>query len=393
MHLYFDLVGGVAGDMILASLVDLSKADDLLRSVPKRLKLPGVTVDIERTARHQLASTLVKVNIPDEGEHRHLSHIRSILMEADLPETVSASALTVFQRLAVAEAHVHDSDPEKIHFHEVGADDALVDIAGACLLLHEIGPETVSGGVMPVCRGLTQAAHGGIPLPAPAVLELVGEWPLEWISGEGERVTPTGAALMTSLARYGRPPVGSVRASGSGAGSADFADRPNIVRALLIEPEDAGSAGDTEEIVELVAAVDDATGEELGHAAQILLGAGALDVYYAPLVMKKSRPGWEITILARPADVNGLTQMALRHTGSAGIRHRTIRRCVLPRQFVTVQTEHGEVRIKEFTSADGFVRSVPEYEDCRLIAEKTRLPLRHIQQLALEGYRRIKDRT
>ena len=393
MHLHFDPVGGVAGDMILASLVDLSEADDLLKSVPERLKLSGVTVDIERTTRHELAAALVKVNVQGGREHRHLSHIRSVLEHADVPEEVSHQALQVFERLAVAEASVHDSDPERIHFHEVGADDALVDIAGACLLLHEIGVDTISGGVLPVSRGLTQAAHGCIPLPAPAVLELVGDWPLEWIEGSGERVTPTGAAVLTTLARYGLPPTGVVRATGKGAGGADFKDRPNIVRTLLIEPEDTGLSSGLEEIVELVAAVDDATGEEMGHAAQILLGAGALDVYYAPLVMKKGRPGWEITILASPSDVNKLTQVALRHSGSAGIRHRSIRRCVLPRRFVTVHTEHGDIRIKEFTEADGFVRPVPEYEDCREIAEKTKLPLRHIQQIALEEYRRIKDRA
>jgi uncharacterized protein (DUF111 family) len=238
-----------------------------------------------------------------------------------------------------------------------------------------------------------KAAHGVLPLPAPAVLELLSGWPLEWVDPQGESVTPTGAALIAVLARPDPPPPGRVRAVGYGAGSLDFADRPNILRALLIEGAGQTDLVADETVVELVACIDDATGEQLAFAAEILLGAGALDVYHAPLVMKKGRPGWELTVLARPADAEGLAELALRHSGSAGVRRRRISRGVLSRRSVQVETEHGPVRIKEFDVPGGEARPVPEYDDCRVIALKTGLPLRQVEEIALKSYWRSRGNT
>jgi uncharacterized protein (DUF111 family) len=184
-----------------------------------------------------------------------------------------------------------------------------------------------------------------------------------------------------------------VRATGYGAGGLDFADRPNILRALLIDQVGPDAGVTDEPVVELVACIDDMTGEQLAHAAEILLGAGALDVYHAPLVMKKGRPGWALTVLARPADVEGLVELALRHSGSAGIRRRPITRSVLARRSVTVETEHGPVRIKEFDTPGGDTRAVPEYADCRVISLKTGLPLRQVEEMATRSYWRSRGNT
>jgi uncharacterized protein (TIGR00299 family) protein len=392
-HLHLDCVGGVAGDMMLAALTDLLDADVLLLSVPQRLNLTGVEIVVARTAKHQIGARRVQVKIDPSGAHRHLNDILRLLEAADLPPAVREQAGSVFRRLAEAEAKIHNSEPEKVHFHEAGADDALVDITGSCLLVHESGADGISAGPLPVSRGRVEAAHGVLPLPAPAVLELLSGWPLEWVEPQGETVTPTGAALLAVLARFGQPPAGSVRATGYGAGGLDFADRPNILRAILIEPTGQIASVANEPVVELVACIDDATGEQLALAAEILLGAGALDVYYAPLVMKKSRPGWELTVLARPADVDGLVELALRHSGSSGIRRRRMARSVLPRRSVTVETEHGPVRIKEFDTPGGETRPVPEYADCRVISLKTGLPLRQVEQIATTSYWRSRGNS
>jgi uncharacterized protein (TIGR00299 family) protein len=393
LHLHLDPVGGVAGDMMLAALSDLLDADTLLQSVPARLHLTGVDVRVERTAKHQIGARRVQIKIEPSGSHRHLADILRLLEASDLPREVCDQAGKVFRRLAEAEAKIHNSEPEKVHFHEAGADDALVDIAGSCLLVHESGADSITTGPMPVSRGRVEAAHGVLPLPAPAVLELLSGWPLEWVEPQGETVTPTGAALVTVLSRYGRPPAGRLQATGYGAGGLDFADRPNLLRAILIETDGQADTVTSDQVVELVACIDDATGEQLAHAAEILLGAGALDVYHAPLVMKKGRPGWELTVLARPTDVDRLTELALRHSGSAGMRRRLVSRSVLPRKSVTVETEHGSVRIKEFDIPGDDDRAVPEYADCRVICLKTGLPLRQVEEMALRAYWRSRGGT
>jgi uncharacterized protein (TIGR00299 family) protein len=392
-HLHLDCVGGAAGDMMLAALTDLLDADALLQSLPERLNLAGVEIVVSRTAKHQIGARRVQVNVEPSGAHRHLHDILRLLEAADLPSVVREQAGSVFRRLAEAEAKIHNSEPEKVHFHEAGADDALVDIAGTCLLVHESGAAGISAGPLPVSRGRVEAAHGVLPLPAPAVLELLSGWPLEWVEPQGETVTPTGAALVALLARFGQPPAGAVLATGYGAGGLDFADRPNIVRAMLIERTGQVASVTDEPVVELVACIDDATGEQLAFAAEILLGAGALDVYYAPLVMKKGRPGWELTVLARPADVDGLVELALRHSGSSGIRRRLMARSVLPRRSVTVETEHGSVRIKEFDTPGGEKRPVPEYSDCRVISLKTGLPLWQVEEMATRSYWRSRGKA
>lgn len=388
LHLHIDPVGGAAGDMFLAALIDLGAPADLIVNLPSRLGLPGVSVVIETTQRHQIAAHRVIVREPVNPKHRHLRHVREIIEKSDLPPSVRENALRVFQRLAEAEAKVHATEPEKVHFHEVGADDALVDIAGTCLLIHELKTESITGGALPVSHGVTKAAHGTVPLPAPATLNLAENWPLHWIDGDVELVTPTGTALITTLAKPTRPPVGVHRRTGYGAGTMDTADRPNLLRLILIDTQAAGAS--MERVDELVAVLDDATGQELAYAAEILLGAGALDAYYSSLVMKKGRPGWQFTVLCHPERAEALTALVLKHTPTAGVRRREIMRTILSRAFVTVNTAYGPVTVKELAGPNGSVRPAPEYDECRALALKADVPLARIQQEAIRMYWQIK---
>jgi len=384
MHLHLDFPGGVAGDMLLGALSDLLDDDTVVGAVPDRLKLPGVHVAAARVTRHGIQARQVCVRVDGSPPHRHLTDIIVLLDAAEIPGVVRERAVAVFRRLAAAEARVHGTDIESVHFHEVGADDALVDIVGTCLLVEQLGVCTITGGTLPLGRGVVKAAHGHIPVPAPATVELLTGWPVEWLDQPGERVTPTGAALVTTLAEARSPGSGTLVRTGYGAGTRDFEDRANLVRASLLDVEAPGR----DEVVELVAVIDDATGEQLAHAAQLLLGAGALDVYYAPLVMKKGRPGWQLTVIAGPADADALADAVLLHSGSAGLRYRRTARVVLARRWVTVKTRWGAIRIKEFDLPGGGVRAVPEFEDCRSVAEQAAVTLEQVQTAASAAYRR-----
>jgi hypothetical protein len=397
-HLHWDPVGGASGDMILAALVDLSASvaldlAGLLATVPARLTLAGVTVKVSRETQNGIDACKVDVRAAGDSPARYLPHIRDLLAAADLPPAARSRALAVFERLARAEAKVHGTSPDRVHFHEVGADDALVDIAGTCLLVDALGIETQTCAPLPMAHGAVSSAHGRIPLPAPAVVELISGWPVTWRGGADELVTPTGAALLVTLAVPGMPGDGVLAGAGVGAGGRAHADRPNVLRAMLHEPAVAEHAIAHEAICELVAAVDDATGEQLAFAAEILLGAGALDVYYAPLVMKKGRPGWQLTVLSSPRQSEALTRCIFRHTTTAGVRRRDLARVTLTRAHVEVDTGHGRVRMKVFGLEGEELRVTPEYEDCREIARRTDLPLELIQARAMAAYRNRKGES
>ena len=389
-HLHLEFPGGVAGDMLLAALADAAGEIDSLAGLPALLGLDGVTVRTQTATRHGIGAWRVNVDVAHTRTHRGLPDITALLGRSGLSAPVQEMAGRVFLRLAEAEASVHRIATDKVHFHEVGADDALIDIAGCCHLIERLGVESITADRFLLGRGQTSAGHGKIPLPSPAVLELVRGWPVAWAESEGERTTPTGAAIVATLARSGRPPAGAVGKTGYGAGLRDDSDRPNIVRAILITTDLEQSA--REVLFELVASIDDATGEELAHAAEILLGAGALDAYYAPLVMKKGRPGAELTVLSRPGDRDRLASLILNHSGSAGLRAREVSRVVLPRRILEVQTRFGPVRVKEFDLPDGGQRAAPEYEDCREAAGRDH-PIERVRQEALAAYRALKEKS
>ena len=382
---YFDPVGGASGDMTLGALVDAGAPFEELRAGLGRLPVSGFTVERSRSERMGICGTHVEVKLEGGPQpHRHLHHIEKILDGAELPERVQERARATFRALAGAEAKVHGTTVEKVHFHEVGAVDAIVDVVGAALGVELLGVDEVRFGRLPLGRGFTRSAHGRIPLPAPATLELLKDQPVEMVETLGETVTPTGAALLTSLGRCAPLPAGAVvRAVGYGVGTLEFPDRPNVLRLVLADSGEGVLQG---EVSVLTAAIDDMSAESFGFLLERLLAAGALDAYFAPVTMKKSRPGAEVTALAPPALEEQVALELLRHSTSLGLRVRREARRELPREVLTVETEFGPVRVKVARLGDA-ERIAPEFEDCAELARRLGRPLADIFEAARRAAR------
>lgn len=385
-HAHFDCVSGVAGDMTLAALISAGWNEAELLALPARLGLEGVTITVSRVMRGPFAAVHVDVQTTEKQPHRHLHHIDKILDAADLPAAVRDRAKAVFRRLAEAEAEVHGSTLAKVHFHEVGAVDAIVDIAGSLLGLASLGVTSVSGSVLPLGRGSLDSQHGRIPVPAPATALLLRGIPSMGGPVEGELVTPTGAALLAELAsQWGDPPAMAVSAIGTGAGSKQFPDHPNILRLLIGERVGRAAAGRTVSVLET--ALDDANPQHVAATVQSLLDAGALDAMVAPVTMKKGRAGLWLVVVAEPADAERLAAQVLRELPTLGVRVREERRIELPRRTAEVQTRMGWVRLKIATLPDGNERAVPEFESVRAVAEQAGVTIAEVAAEALAAHR------
>ncbi|MFM8558700.1 MAG: nickel pincer cofactor biosynthesis protein LarC, partial [bacterium] len=369
-HAHFDCVSGVAGDMTLAALVSAGWPAAELEALPARLGLTGVTIAITPVRRGPFAAVHVDVRSDERQPHRHLHHIDAILDRADLPTHVRDQAKAVFRRLAEAEAEVHGSTVQKVHFHEVGAVDAIVDIAGALLGLDALGVTRLSASVLPLGRGSGDSQHGRIPGPAPATALLLRGMPVVGGPVEGELVTPTGAALLATLATsWGDPPAMRLDAVGTGAGTKDFPDHPNILRLLIGDV--AGAASDERTVTVLETALDDANPQYVAAAVQGLLADGALDAMVAPVTMKKGRTGMWLVVVAEPRDARRLADRLLRDTPTLGVRMRDERRVELPRRAAEVSTPYGPVRVKVAVLPSGVERVMPEFESVAEVAARS----------------------
>lgn len=381
---YLDCFSGVAGDMLLGACVDLGWPIERLSEVVAKLRLDGVRVRAERVRRHSLAATKVHVEIdPAIGRgHRHLPQILERIERSGLPAAATDRAAEAFRRLAEAEARVHGIEPRRVHFHEVGADDALVDIVGTCCACCDLGIDTFVCSPVPVGSGTVQCDHGRMPVPAPATAALLEGVPLAACDEPGELTTPTGAALVRTLAsRFGPLPAMRLERIGTGAGSREGQTRPNILRLLLGEA--AGEGLQIEPVSVLETQVDDTTGQSVGHLMQLLREKGALDAFWMPISMKKERPGVLICALTRPDDAAALARWIMRETGTLGVRVRTDARWVLPRDVQTVRTRFGPIRVKLARLDEAVVRVWPEYDDCAAAARRADVPLRVVQDEVL----------
>ncbi|MBL8878310.1 MAG: nickel pincer cofactor biosynthesis protein LarC [Phycisphaerales bacterium] len=380
---YFDCFSGAAGDMILAALIDAGCDPEALRDVVRRLALPEVTIDAERVKRHGIAATYVRVNVGPAAQkkHRHLHHIVQIIDAAGLSAAVADRAKRIFLRLAEAEAHVHNTTIEKVHFHEVGAADAIVDIVCVSAAVELLGLDRIECSPIPTGSGTVRCEHGVMPVPAPATARLLIDAPIAACDETGELTTPTGAAVLTTLAkRFGGPPNMTVRAIGCGAGTRDGVTRPNIMRLLI--GEQASDAATTDTVIVLEAQIDDANGQVLAYACEQLLRAGALDAYITPIMMKKGRPAHLLTVLGTPGDYDRLEAVIFRETPTLGVRRTEAQRTKLARHIDTVQTSAGSIRVK-VANRDGRSQAWPEYDDCAAAAASSNRPLREIQDEAL----------
>jgi uncharacterized protein (TIGR00299 family) protein len=385
---YFDCVSGVSGDMTLGALVGAGWPVEALREIPGRLRLEGVEIEVTPVTRGPFAATRIEVRAPGKQPHRHLHHIEAILAGAELPDPVRSRALAVFRRLAEAEAEVHGSTVQKVHFHEVGAVDALVDIVGACAGLEALGVERVFSSTLPLGGGTVLCEHGRIPVPAPATALLLRGAHVRMGPVEAELVTPTGAALLATLVHDWNVPLPSMRLErvGAGAGSREFPDHPNVLRLLVGESGETAPQGRTVAVLET--AIDDENPQYLAELIPSLLAAGALDAMLVPALMKKGRPGHWLVIVAELTDSQRLAELVLASTTSLGVRIREDRRVELERFQAIANTSFGDIRLKVARLADGGLRAQPEFESVREAAVRTGKTPLEIHAAALVAWNR-----
>jgi pyridinium-3,5-bisthiocarboxylic acid mononucleotide nickel chelatase len=383
-----DPFSGIAGDMLLGSLVAVGLSPEWLRALPGRLGLDDVHVEIKPVLRKHLACTKVDFVIPPQPHSRGLPEIRRILDEAELPAEVRAKAGGAFDLLAEAEAGVHGTSPERIHFHEVGAVDAILDIVGSIWGLAELGVEEVYSGTITFGDGLVRAAHGVLPVPAPATMSLLAGHPVRPGPPEsGELVTPTGAVLVRTLS-LGRPPaLFTPVGSGMGAGTKELPDRANALRIILGDIDANGVR--SERLVQIVADIDDMTPEYLAGLADRVRAAGALDVTLVAIMMKKGRAGHRIEVLTTPADSRRLEEVLLHESTSIGVRSFDVTRSALPREQREVEVLGHPVAVKLVRLPDGSVRGKPEFEDVDRVALATGRRREDIFRLALTAAERL----
>jgi uncharacterized protein (TIGR00299 family) protein len=381
--LYVDCIGGVAGDMLLGALLDAGATVAGL----DRLGVDGLRLETGKSEKHGIVATTVTVHGAPGQPHRHWTSIRAQIDAAGFPERVTARAQAAFARLAHAEARIHDTSPESVHFHEVGAVDAIGEVCGVALALESLGVERVVCSPLPAGRGFVRADHGRLPLPAPATLMLLEGAPLYGVDTELELVTPTGAALVSSLAEsYGALPPMTLSATGYGAGTRDVDAFPNVVRAIL--GTETRAAGAPVSLIE--ANLDDLIPELAPDAAAACFAAGALDVWTAPVQMKRGRPGFVLSALARPRDEQAVAEAILTQTSTLGVRIARYDRIELERESWTVEVGGEPVRVKVGRLGGRVVNLAPEHADCERAARISGEPVKAVWARALAAAHEVR---
>lgn len=365
---YLDCVGGLAGDMLLAALLDAGADMERLRAVPTALGIVGVEITSERVERQGIGALHLRIEASDDHAHRDYREIRKLVEEADLSERAQLRSLDAFARLARVEGAIHGVPPDDVHFHELGSLDTLVDVCGAFVLLDDLEVERVTCSPLPFARGFTRAAHGVLPLPAPATLALLEGAPLVGVETEAELVTPTGAAIAaTVVEEWGALPPLTLERVGYGAGTKDFADRPNVVRVVL----GTETTRPTGRVVLLETNLDDFSPELVPDAVERCFEAGALDVWTVPAHMKKGRPGIVLSAIARPAAEVDIARALLEETTALGVRVSRLDRYELERDERIVEISGGRVRVKIGMLDGRVVNIAPEHDDCAALALST----------------------
>ena len=378
--LYLDCVAGVAGDMLLGALLDAGADPEVIRAGLAGLGVEGLELRTEKVSRHAISATHATIHAAPGQPHRDWRSIRTLIDAAGLPERARERAQEAFRRLAHAEGRIHDVDPEQVHFHEVGAVDAIGEVCGVALALESLRVDRVVCSPLPVGRGFVKAAHGRLPLPAPATLALLEGAPLYGVEVETELVTPTGAALVAALAAgYGPLPRLTLETAGYGAGSRDGSELPNVVRAIV-----GAETGPASRPVSLIEAnLDDMLPELAPDAAAACFEAGALDVWTAPAQMKHGRPGFVMSALTRPGDEQAVATAMLRETSTLGVRIARLDRIELERESRTVEVAGETVRVKVGLLDGKVVNLAPEHADCERVARSSGAAVKTVWAQAL----------
>jgi uncharacterized protein (TIGR00299 family) protein len=379
--LYFDCFAGASGDMILGAMVAAGVDSRVLLDQLSQLNVQGYSIEFQTVDRSGISATYARVQTPDEHALRHLSDILKIIYDSQLSAGVKDRAAKVFSRLAEAEARVHNELVEHVHFHEVGALDAIIDVVGAAISFELAGIERFVCSPLHVGSGSIVMDHGRFPIPPPAVAELLKGAPVYSTDIKGELVTPTGAAIIATVcSEYGPLPKMELQRTGYGAGTREYEKFPNVLRVLIGETE--VQTGNVERLWMIETNVDDMSPQVFGHVMERALEMGALDCYFTPIQMKKDRPGVLLSVLCRIESKNKLTRMLFAETTTLGVRSYEVERCALDRELVRVETQYGPIDVKVARLNGNVVNDMPEYEQCRAAALKLGVPLRAVESAA-----------
>jgi uncharacterized protein (TIGR00299 family) protein len=377
---YFDCFSGISGDMILGALVDAGLDIKVLEAELAKLDLADFELTVKKVMKKGIAGTKVDVEVDGKQPSRHLKDIVELIDRSSLKADVKNISKKIFMNLAVAEAKIHNTEVDKVHFHEIGAVDSIVDIVGTVIGLKELGIDAVYASKVHTGGGFTDSQHGRIPVPAPATLELLRDVPVYNLGIEAELTTPTGAAVLKSLAAgFGRMPSMQVEAVGYGAGTRDFKELPNLLRVFIGDV--LQEKYENEEMVLIETNLDDMNPEFFDYVSDRLFDEGALDVFITPIIMKKSRPGSIINVLCRSDGIDKLLDILFTETTTLGVRLHHVERKKLAREIVTVDTRYGPMKIKigRTTGEESRIKNItPEYEDCRRVAEENKKPLKDV---------------
>jgi uncharacterized protein (TIGR00299 family) protein len=379
--LYFDCFAGASGDMILGASVAAGVDPNYLREQLSLLRVDGFSVDFESVNRSGLSATYARVETAHEHKHRHLSDIKQIIESSDLSVSVKQRAVKIFTRLAEAEAHVHNEPIDHVHFHEVGALDAIVDVVGAAICFDYLKIDRFACSPLHVGSGMVQMAHGRFPIPPPAVAELLKGVPFYSTDIKGELLTPTGAAIVTAVcSEYGPIPQMTAESMGYGAGTREYPDFPNVLRVLIGETE--GDEATDERLWMLETNLDDASPQIIGHVMDRVLELGALDCFFTPVQMKKNRPGVLLSVLCGPVEKEALMRLLFLETTTLGVRSYEVHRRALQRSVVQVETQYGTIDVKVAHLEGRVVNEMPEFEQVREAALRANVPLKMVEEAA-----------
>jgi len=384
--LYFDCFSGVSGNMILGAMVDAGIDIKALKKELKKLDLHGYSLKVSKVKRKGIKGTKVDV-IVDKKKHLHHTHykdIKRLIERSKLPEKIKEDSLSIFKNIAEAEAKIHRTSVDNVHFHEVGAVDSIVDVVGASICISLLNSDTILSSPINTGKGMVKTEHGLLPVPAPATTEMLKGFPSYSSDIEFELATPTGVGIITAMAKASNTiPVMKTNAIGYGAGSKDFSDSPNLLRIMIGE---GYSPSEQDSITVIESNIDDMNPQFYDHIMNRIFDAGALDVFLTPIIMKKNRPAVKITLLSDNDNVNKLADILLKETTSFGLRMYKTERIKLEKEIKTVKTEYGSTKVKIGKKNGKIINIAPEYEDCKRIANERGISIREV-------YEKVKSAT
>lgn len=381
--LYFDCFSGISGDMVLGAFLDLGVPLTWLQNSLRDMPLDGLDITVDRVSRHGISANQVTVTTAENDAHRDYAHIKSLLKKARVSPFVKETALKIFEKIAQAESDIHGVSKDEIHFHEIGSLDAIVDIVGVVLCMTYLNVTQIAASRIPLGKGFVSCSHGTLPVPAPASAEILKGVPVYGTGVEQELVTPTGAAIISTIAQsFGNMPPMKIEAIGYGAGYHDNEAIPNLLRIIKgrrdLLDNDRGLDIKSEDVMLIETCIDDMNPEIYGYVMERLFDDGALDVVFIPIIMKKNRPGTMIQVLCEKNTQPAMVHRLLSETTTIGVRYHRIHRHTLTRQLIDISTPYGMVQVKKIVDPDGHMIHAPEYEACRRIALKYNIPIKNV---------------